>query len=498
MPPPATDTLTLRGELRECPDCQRRFSGDAAFCPFDGVRLAPADAAPWRDPLVGTTVDGRYQVLDGIGEGGMGRVYRVLHAPLHRAFAMKVLRRDLASHADLAARFLHEARATAAIKHPNVVQITDFGHLPGGAPYFVMELLAGETLARAMGGRPLPIDRVVPVLRQIASALGAAHAAGVVHRDLKPDNVFLVGGDGAPGRIDRANAGTPPAQVWPIDPELRVVDFGAAKILGSDRITRAGVVFGTPHYMSPEQARGDEVDRRADVYALGVIVYQMLTGRVPFEADTYLGVLSQHMFAEPKPPHEVRSKAPGLERLEAIALRCLAKAPDDRFDSMEAILAALDGVELRSAGAAARAALVSRVAASTSDPPERSSRQPRAAAAVAGVAGALVLLALGAAAPRRPASARADLSTPSAGAIHGNVAPSPHSAPLPAASTAPREPAPLPSPDESPAPSGGSSGAAPPAPKRRSPPSPAAARRRPTTSAPAALDDVGDPFARAR
>ncbi len=283
-------TIDIRHESKQCPNCARRFSRDAAFCPFDGEALVQALLDTTRDPLAGMTVDGRYEVLDLLGEGGMGRVYRVRHVALERTFAMKVLRRDLARDELLAARFIHEARATASIRHPHIVQITDFGTLKGAAgdslPYFVMELLVGRTLGDAITEGLLP-QAALAILQQIARAVGAAHAVGVIHRDLKPDNVFLV--DCA------ADAkGTVEARV-----DVRVVDFGAAKIVGASSITRTGVVYGTPHYMSPEQASGHLVDHRADVYALGVIMYEIITGRVPFEADAYMGVLTQHIFGEP-------------------------------------------------------------------------------------------------------------------------------------------------------------------------------------------------------
>src|SRR5262249_32061993 len=157
--------------------------------------------------------------------------------------------------------------------------------------------------------------------------LGAAHAAGIVHRDLKPDNVFLVGGA----------AGGPSA-----NEDVRVVDFGAAKVVGSSRVTRQGIVFGTPAYMSPEQAGGQPVDHRGDVYSLGVIMYEMFTGRVPSEADTYMGVLTQHMLVQPVPPSRVSPSARELGALEEITLACLAKRPEDRYASMGDLVAALD------------------------------------------------------------------------------------------------------------------------------------------------------------
>jgi eukaryotic-like serine/threonine-protein kinase len=319
-------TLDIRREAKKCPACGQRFSADSAFCPFDGSKLEPGALDPSADPLVGRQVDGRYEVLALLGEGGMGQVYQVRHISLDRHFAMKLLRRELARDEELAARFIDEARATASIRHPNIVQITDFGKLAEGLPYFVMELLRGETLGRVIkAGGPIPAARAVRILEQVASALGAAHAAGVVHRDLKPENVFLVGGM-AGGRASD---------------DVRVVDFGAAKIVGSSRVTRQGIVFGTPHYMSPEQASGQPVDHRADIYALGVIMYEMFTGRVPFEADTYMGVLTQHMFVQPVPPSQVSPAVRELGVLEEITLTCLAKKPEERYATMADLGAAL-------------------------------------------------------------------------------------------------------------------------------------------------------------
>jgi serine/threonine protein kinase len=327
--PPTRKTVDIRREMKRCTSCGHRFSGDAAFCPFDGSKLEKTAPDPMADPFIGSLVDARYQVIALLGEGGMGQVYEVRHVALDRHFAMKVLRRELARDEDLADRFIQEARATASVRHPNVVEITDFGKLPTGVPYFVMELLVGETLGQVIkSGGPIPARRAVRIIRQVASALGSAHAAGIVHRDLKPDNVFLVGG---------VSGGT-------ASDDIRVVDFGAAKIIGSSRITREGIVFGTPHYMSPEQASGQPVDHRADVYALGVIMYEMFTGRVPFEADTYMGVLTQHMFVRPVRPSQVSPAARGLGAVEEITMVCLAKKREDRYASMEELAAALDEV----------------------------------------------------------------------------------------------------------------------------------------------------------
>jgi serine/threonine protein kinase len=332
--PTARNTLDIRREIKRCATCGKRFAREAVFCPFDGEKLATGRFDLMRDPLLGVLVDGRYEVVELLGEGGMGLVYEVRHVSLDRRFAMKVLRRELAREEELASRFIDEAKATAVVRHAHVVQITDFGRLPDATPYFVMELLTGSTLGEVIkSGGPIPAARAVRIVEQVASALAAAHAAGVVHRDLKPENVFLVGGVRGGQASD----------------DVRIVDFGAAKIIGSSRITRQGIVYGTPHYMSPEQASGQPVDHRADIYALGVIMYEMFTGRVPFEADTYMGVLTQHMFVQPTPPSRVSPAARELGALEDVTMTCLAKRPEDRYPSMNELVEAL-GLATKSPG----------------------------------------------------------------------------------------------------------------------------------------------------
>ena len=332
--PPASPSARARGAPRaprakRCPACEQMFSGEARFCPFDGDTLIEtADYNPSADPLIGQTIDDRYEVIDVIGEGGMGTVYEVRHVTLGRRFALKVLRRDIAD-AEHTARFLQEAKAAAAIGHPNIVAVSDFGEVRlGGSssaavPYFVMEFLTGISLAALLRvEKTLSPQRAAGILLQCASGLAAAHAAGVIHRDLKPDNVFL----------------TPTAE----KEFVKLLDFGVAKMVGQGRLTRAGMVFGTPHYMSPEQAAGQSVDHRADVYALGVILYECFAGHVPFEADTYMGVLTKHMFATPEPLAKVAPDASMLGALGPIAMRCLAKSPGDRYASMVEVAAAIE------------------------------------------------------------------------------------------------------------------------------------------------------------
>jgi serine/threonine-protein kinase len=336
--PALASSATRRPRARRCPACQQAFSGEARFCPFDGDLLVEApDWNPSADPLIGQVVDGRYEVVSVIGEGGMGTVYEVRHTSLGRRFALKVLRRDIAD-AEHTARFIQEAKAAAAIGHPNIVAVSDFGELllssgvpdasgrvsvPQPVPYFVMEHLTGISLAALLRAeKTLEPARAAQIVLQCASGLAAAHAAGVIHRDLKPDNVFL------------SRTG---------DREfVKLLDFGVAKMAGAGRLTRAGMVFGTPHYMSPEQAAGQNVDHRADIYALGVILYECLTGRVPFEADTYMGVLTKHMFATPEPIERWMPASSRLGALGPIAMRCLQKDPHDRYASMAEVVAAIE------------------------------------------------------------------------------------------------------------------------------------------------------------
>ncbi len=309
-----------------CPRCAHHFSPDGKFCPFDGEPLQPApDWDPGLDALIGSVVDNRYEVLSVLGEGGMGIVYEIRHRALGKRFALKALRKDLATDGEIAARFIQEARTAASVSHPGLVEITDFGSLRTGQPFFVMELLEGQSLASLIrSGGPVPARRAVDIIRQVAEALGAAHERSIIHRDLKPDNIHISPVEGGRDRVT-------------------IVDFGLARVIGASRLTRAGMVFGTPHYMSPEQAMGEVTDHRADVYALGVVMYEMFTGSVPFEADSYMGVLTKHMYMAPTPPSQVSGTAK-LGALEGILLRCLEKKADQRYASLRDLIRDLDRV----------------------------------------------------------------------------------------------------------------------------------------------------------
>lgn len=308
--------------MRFCPACGTRFSSDDAFCPHDGQPLQVLADAPGDDvdPLLGQVLDGRYRVDAVLGQGGMGVVYLASHVTLNKPMALKLLRGDLAKDGVVVKRFMQEAQACTAIGHPHIVDIHDYGKLPDGSAYFVMEYLDGEPLTTLIKRGRLPVEEILPIAEQIASALSAAHQRGIVHRDLKPDNIYLV----RRGDDDRF---------------VKVLDFGVAKVGGSSsKLTKTGMVFGTPHYMSPEQAAGQSVDARADVYALGVIIFEMCTGQVPFDGDTFMGILSKHMFDEPPRPSEIDG---ATGPLEPIILHALAKKPENRYATMDELLADL-------------------------------------------------------------------------------------------------------------------------------------------------------------
>src|SRR4051794_6471495 len=372
----AVDVKLVEPPVPSCPTCHNTFPAGTDVCPRDGATLmttgaateaglvmaatvpglptpapsptptpAPSGAAspltatapqPEEesefDSLVGATLAGRYAIVRRIGEGGMGAVYEAKHTVIGKRVAVKVLLEKFLAKSDFVARLLQEARLASSIGHEHIVDVTDFGTTSDGRSFVVMEFLDGESLAElAMREAPLPIERSLGIARQVASALGAAHAKGIFHRDVKPENIYL---------IQRGDADF-----------VKVVDFGISKAVkpGGDeggegyRLTHTGLLLGTPLYMSPEQARGEEdLDHRVDIWALGVLLYECLTGEVPFRASNYLGIISQVLTHKPTPPSKLRPELGISDAVEAVVMRAMAKDRDRRYQTMAELERDLD------------------------------------------------------------------------------------------------------------------------------------------------------------
>jgi len=286
------------------------------------------------ESYVGTNIAGQFQVVARIGAGGMGAVYRADQPEMNRSVAVKILHSRYLSRKDLVSRFRREARAMSHLSHPNTARVFLYGQLEDGACYLVMEHLEGKNLAQVVRSEgPMEPARALRVMTQVCGALEEAHRVGIIHRDLKPENIFLTSQGGI--------------QDFP-----KVLDFGLAKVTeremgpGSMVLTREGMVFGTPEFMSPEQARGKTLDARSDIYSLGIILYELLTGRLPFEAKQPIEFIQLHVHGTPMALAERldREYPPGLE---AALMKAIAKDPDDRFPSAAAfgdeLSAVLDG-----------------------------------------------------------------------------------------------------------------------------------------------------------
>lgn len=311
--------------MRVCPQCSTPCDEMHRFCPTCGHNLGTVKASP-EDPLIGRTLPGGYVIFELIGVGGMGRVYRAEQVALSRTVAVKIIHPHLIGEENAAARFITEARAASRLNHPNSVGVIDFGKTEDGQLYLVMEFLRGKDLARVLYEEgPLAFRRVVSILRQVLAALSEAHHIEIIHRDLKPENIILEptrsGGD-----------------------FVKVVDFGLAKIRVDSQmpgITSPGIVCGTPEYMSPEQGRGDPLDARSDLYAVGVILYQLLTGRIPFEAESPTQVVLMHLSQEPQDPRDIAPERRIPDSLVDVCLRALTKSPDTRYENADAFSDAL-------------------------------------------------------------------------------------------------------------------------------------------------------------
>jgi serine/threonine protein kinase len=304
--------------MKKCPRCGKEYENANTLCPSDGTVLEKVKDV---DPLLGQTLAEKYRIEELINEGGMGAVYRGTHVLMDKTVAVKVLHPALAADDKIVARFSREARAASRISHPHALSVTDFGESGNGIVFLVMEYLKGETLKEVIHeGGPMQLPRVVEIIRQICGALEAAHAEGVVHRDLKSDNIMLLdvgGGDWA-----------------------KVLDFGIAKItekVGQDpALTAPNLIIGTPQYMSPEQcSQAAEIDSRSDIYSLGVILYEMLVGHVPFTGDSPTAIMMKHLQEPPPSVLEERKNLPAA--VARVVTRAMAKRPEDRFQTVSAL-----------------------------------------------------------------------------------------------------------------------------------------------------------------
>ena len=300
--------------MKVCQVCGARFRGNPAVCPLDGGELVKAP-----DPLVGITIAGRYVIHERIGSGGMGVVYRARHDVVGRDVAVKFLSTDLAFEPANKTRFLREARAANRINHEHIIDITDFGETDEGHVYLVMEFLDGTPLNEVIARGPMPVRRALAITWQASQALARAHELDVVHRDIKPDNIYLLRGYE--------------------DDFVKILDFGLAHMKGELRVTATGTIFGTPEYMSPEHARGAPVGPAADLYSLGCVLFEMLTGELPFQGATP-DLILKHLREPARAPSFHAPQLP--TEIDAIVLRLLEKDPGDRFDNAHEL-----GAELR-------------------------------------------------------------------------------------------------------------------------------------------------------
>ena len=305
---------------RVCLACNREFTGIVTACPHDGTVLIPLT----QDQLIGTKLADRYEILSVIGHGGMGVVYKAKHELMDRVVAIKMLQAQLISDSMSVKRFQQEAKAASRLKHPNVITLYDFGvSATTGQPYLVMDYLQGVSLAEIIKREGhVGVDRCIRIFTQACSALEHAHRQGVIHRDLKPGNIMLVDNEDEKDYV-------------------KVVDFGVAKLMPwageeeAQRLTQTGEVCGSPVYMSPEQCMGQKLDARSDIYTMGVVIYEALTGRLPLLGKNMVDTMSKHISEMPQPFGTVRPDLYIPERLEAVVFRALQKNPADRHQTME-------------------------------------------------------------------------------------------------------------------------------------------------------------------
>jgi serine/threonine-protein kinase len=312
--------------MKACPACNTRYDDQTTFCVKDGSPVVPDSGYATQGSMIGQLIADRYRIIKKIGEGGMGEVYVAEHIHIEKKVALKLLRPEVLSNAEAVARFRQEARSASSIGHDNIISIDDFGTLPDGRVYMAMEFLNGMPLNDMLAKEPLPLPRALDILIQTGKGLSAAHAKGITHRDMKPENIFV---------INKEGRDIP-----------KILDFGIAKVSGGDtaqNLTVAGTIFGTPFYMAPEQAMGGKMDHRVDVYAMGIILYEVFCGTVPFKAETFMGILTQHITMPPTPPSQMAAQNGRIvsHELEAIILKAIQKDPNQRYQTMAELTGAL-------------------------------------------------------------------------------------------------------------------------------------------------------------
>ena len=316
----------------KCSQCGKSFPATVRICPDDGTVLEHDT----QTSQLGKVLDGKYRLDSFLSQGGMGAVYKATHVMLGKTVAVKLINPELVTSADVVRRFQREARAATALNHPNIVAVFDLGQTAEGTLYIAMEFVNGPSLKAVIsGGGPMAPARTVTLMRQIGSALAVAHRNKIIHRDLKPQNIMLA----------RTEDGQEIA---------KLVDFGIAKTFDeATQLTMAGDAIGTPHYMAPEQAAGQPVDARSDLYSVGIILYEMLSGEVPFNDTSAPAILIKHLQEIPVPPSVKNPSVAIPAELEAIALKCLEKNPAARFQTADELCAALEHAAAAIPGAAA-------------------------------------------------------------------------------------------------------------------------------------------------
>ncbi|MGB0011473.1 MAG: protein kinase [Candidatus Sulfotelmatobacter sp.] len=318
--------------MKYCTACQKTYSTEHDVCPTDHTRLQVA-----HELQPGMIIRNKYQIIERIGIGGMGLVYRGRHLTFNEICAIKIVNDDIAGNASFLQRFQTEAIVARKLRHPNAVRVEDFDYTEDGRPFIVMELVEGKNVSEVLQKEgALAVPRAIRIARQVGLAIGVAHKLGIVHRDLKPGNIILT--------VDEHGQET-----------AKVLDFGIAKLreaAGEDRpeMTMTGMVVGTPLYMSPEQflgkKAGGEVDGRTDIYSLGVVLYQMITAQLPFEAETPYALMLQHLQTSARPPHEVKPELHIPSALSQVILKAMEKSRENRFQTAEEFVAALDQINL--------------------------------------------------------------------------------------------------------------------------------------------------------